>query len=47
MEQEHHSNVTYSCMMKMVKLSITVLVTWNWNKEERKTTVFTHKCIRP
>lgn len=47
MEQEHHSNVMYSCMMKMVKLSITILVTWNWNKEKRKTTVFTHTCIRP
>lgn len=29
MEQEHHSNVTYSCMMKMVNLIISVLVTWS------------------
>lgn len=36
MEQEHHSSVIYSCMLKMVKLITMMLVTWRQNKEKEK-----------
>lgn len=36
MEQEHHSSVIYSCVLKMVKLITMMLVTWRQNKEKEK-----------
>lgn len=42
-------DVTYSCMMKVVKFSFYYfsLVTWSQNKEKIRTIVFTHTCIIP